>query len=76
MAEPENHALRLLREFREEFRACRAEFGEFRAVTEERLGELARVFAGETVLSRYAAADVEKRLSAVEKRLAALEKAR
>jgi hypothetical protein len=74
MAEPENHTLRLLREFREEFREFRSEFTAFRDLTDERLTELARLFAGETVLGRYAAAEVEQRLSAVEKRLAALEK--
>jgi hypothetical protein len=73
MAEPENHTLRLLREFREEFREFRGDFGVFRSVTEERFNELARLFAGETVLGRYAAADVEQRLKALETRLATLE---
>jgi hypothetical protein len=73
MAEPDNHTLRLLREFREEFREFRADFGVFRSGTEERFNELARLFAGETVLGRYAAADVEQRLKALETRLATLE---
>jgi hypothetical protein len=79
MAEPENHTLRLLREFREEFRKesrdFRSEFNAFRAETGERFDELTRLFAGETVLARYAAADVEKRLAALETRMAAIEKA-
>jgi uncharacterized NAD(P)/FAD-binding protein YdhS len=82
MAEPENHTLRLLREFREEFREFRkeskdfrSEFNAFRAETGERFNELTRLFAGETVLGRYAAADVEKRLTALETRMAAVEKA-
>jgi hypothetical protein len=61
--------LRLLREFRDEFRA-------FRTMTEERFDEITRLLAGETVLGRYAAADVEKRLNALESRVASLEKTR
>jgi hypothetical protein len=75
MAEPDNHTLHLLREFREDFREFRHEFSEFRARTDERFEELVRLFAGESVLGRYAAADVEKRLEAIEKRLGALEDA-
>ena len=84
MAEPESHTLRLLREFRQEFADYRREFQEFRSrefqpfrkEPEARFDELTRLFAGESVLGRYAAADVEKRLASVEKRLTALEKAR
>ncbi len=74
MAEPDNHTLRLLREFRQEFKEFRGEFSKFRESTGERFDELARLFAGESVLGRYAAADVEKRLSALEKRLSVLER--
>jgi hypothetical protein len=61
--------LRLLREFRDEFRV-------FRTMTEERFDEITRLLAGETVLGRYAAADVEKCLNALESRVASLEKTR
>ncbi len=81
MAEPESHTLRLLREFRQEFADYRKEFSEFRRSTnerfdrtDERFDELTRLFAGESVLGRYAAADVDKRLTSVEERLAALER--
>jgi hypothetical protein len=73
MKEPENHTLRLLREFREEFRTFHREFGEFRTSTDERFVELVKLFAGEGVLGRYAAADVDKRLAALEERVGALE---
>jgi hypothetical protein len=68
--------LRSLCEFREEFRDFRSDFGAFRAVTEERFNELTRLFAGETVLGPYAAADVGQRLHALERRIAALEETR
>jgi hypothetical protein len=66
MAEPESHTLRLLREFRQEFSEYRREFAtfrdkEFKAFREdtgERFDELTRIFAGESVLGRYAAAEV------------------
>jgi hypothetical protein len=84
MAEAENHTLRLLREFRQEFAEYHKEFKEFRdnefkpfrEDTDRRFDELTRLFAGESVLGRYAAADVEKRLSSVEKRLSTLEQRR
>ena len=74
MADPESHTLRLLREFRQEFAEYRKEFNEFRASTDQRFDDLTRLFAGEGVLGRYAAAEVEKRLASVEKRLSALER--
>jgi len=81
MAEPEGHTLRLLREFRQEFADYRKEFSEFRRSTDERFDrsderfdELTRLFAGESVLGRYAAGDVEKRLASLEQRVAAMER--
>lgn len=76
MAEPESHTLRLLREFRQEFKEFRQEFKEFRNGTDENFSELTRLFAGESVLGRYAAAEVEERLAAIEKRLSTLERRR
>ncbi len=76
MADPESHTLHLLREFREEFRQFRKQFSDFRAGTDEHFEELARLFAGESVLGRYAAADVDKRIQALEKRMTKLERAR
>jgi hypothetical protein len=76
VADSANHTLRLLREFRQEFKQFRKEFDDFRGSTDDHFTELARLFAGESVLGRYAAADVENRLQALEKRLAQLERAR
>jgi hypothetical protein len=83
MAEPENHTLRLLREFREEFRQYRSDFAAFRASMEassskndERFEELTKLIAGEMVVGRYAAAGVEKRLDVLEGRVTALEETR
>ena len=70
MADPENHTLRLLREFRQEFREFHREFSQFRANTDARFDELTKLFAGESVLGRYAAADVDQRLQVLEKRVA------
>ncbi len=82
MAEPESHTLRLLQEFRREFSDYRKEFHDFRdnefkpfrEETNARFDELTRLFAGESVLGRYAAAAVEERLTSVENRLSALER--
>jgi hypothetical protein len=81
MSEPESQTLHLLREFRQEFSAYRKdfdtfrdkEFYKFREETSARFDELTRLFAGESVLGRYAAAEVEARLASLEKRLLALE---
>jgi hypothetical protein len=73
MAEPESHTLRLLQEFRPEFAEYRKEFKDFREHTDERFDELTRLFAGESVLGRYAAAEVEKRLTGVEARMSTFE---
>ena len=76
MAEPESHTIRLLREFRQEVSEYRQEFKAFREDTGERFNELTRLFAGESVLGRYAAAEVEGRLASMEKPLSALERRR
>jgi len=76
MAERENHTLRVMREFREEFREFRKETDGNFIELKDRIDNLARVVAGESVLGRYAAAEVEDGLSAIEKRLAALEQRR
>ena len=74
MAAPENRTLRLLREFREEFR----EFGEKTdksfAQIQERFNSLQQGMLGESVLGRYATAEFEERISALEQRISALER--
>jgi hypothetical protein len=75
MAEPENQTLRILREFREEFRAFRdAADGNF-ATLRSRMDNIWQALNGESILGRYAVAEVDERLEAIEKRLSDLEKA-
>jgi hypothetical protein len=76
MGEPESPTLHMLREFREKFGEFRREFSEFRLTPDDRFTELARLFAGESILGRYAAADVDKRLETREQRVRALEEHR
>ncbi|MCJ2061620.1 hypothetical protein MKK63_02695 [Methylobacterium sp. J-088] len=71
----------LLRELRTEmqtsFADVRQQFGAVNARfdrLESRFDNLREAVNGESVLGRYAAAEVEDRLDAIEKRLAALEK--
>ena len=83
MAEPENHTLRLLREFRNDFKGFQNDTSKnFVRLEErfdridERLAGMAQAMLGESVLGRYTVAEVEQRLDAMEKRLSALEKRR
>jgi hypothetical protein len=80
MAEPENQTLHILREIRTAlqgldrkttsgFEAIDARFGK----VEARLGNIWQALNGESILGRYAVADVEQRLESLEKRLNALE---
>ena len=82
MTEPQDMIVPLLREMRTEmqtnfsdvrrrFEAVDARFDKL----ERRFDNLREAMNGESVLGRYAAAEVEERLEAIEKRLAALEKA-
>jgi hypothetical protein len=82
--EPVNHTLHVLREFREEFREFVAKTDKSFDTLEkkvdrnhddlkERIENLRQAAFGESVLGRYAAAEVEERLSAIESRLSALE---
>ncbi|MBP2494802.1 chaperonin cofactor prefoldin [Methylobacterium sp. PvP062] len=82
MAEPQDMIVPLLRELRTEIRDLRQDNTREFAVVNQRLehieGRLANMreaINGESVLGRYAAAEVEERLEAIEKRLTALEKA-
>ncbi|KTS08326.1 hypothetical protein CTI14_04940 [Methylobacterium radiotolerans] len=82
MAEPQDMIVPLLRELRTEIRDLRQDNTREFAVVNQRLGNIEGRLAnmreainGESVLGRYAAAEVEERLEAIEKRLTALEKA-
>jgi hypothetical protein len=83
MAEPENHTLRLLREFREESQQfqSRTDGTLSKLVTDvsdirDKLDTLTRAVAGEIVQSRYVSAGVDERISDIERRLTALEQSR
>ena len=76
MAEPENHTIRVLQEFRTEFREFRQESRDNFSAINDRFDSLRQAINGESVLGRYAAAEVEERLAALEKRIVELEKQR
>jgi hypothetical protein len=87
MAERVNHTLHVLREFREEFREFATKTDRRFDTLEkkvdgsheelkQRIENLRQAAFGESVLGRYAAAEVEERLAAIEGRLSALEQRR
>jgi len=82
VAELENQTLRILREIRTAmkgldrrvssgFEAVDARFGKL----ESRLDTIWQALNGESILGRYAVAEVDERLEKIEKRLSALEDA-
>ena len=80
MAEPTDMILPLLREMRTEMKdrfdnidRKLAQHDEQFEKIERRFGNIREAINGESVLGRYAAAEVEERLEAIEKRLATLE---
>jgi hypothetical protein len=76
MAEPENHTLQLLREIRAELHGFRSETRKDMDDLKIRISDLREFAAGESVLGRYAAGNVDGRLDALEKRVSALEESR
>ncbi len=80
MADPENHTLHLLREIRAAIGSVDTKVDRLEAKVDrnhaeltERIDQVVRAFAGDSVLGRYAAVQVEERLAALEQRLTALE---
>lgn len=74
MAEPENHTLRLLREIRSNIDKLENKVDNgFERLT-KRIDSLQQAMNGESILGRYAAAEVEDRLATIETRLTAIEK--
>lgn len=73
MAEPNDLILPMLREMRAESVAFREEMRSDMAELKKRLENVRQAAFGESVLGRYAAAEVEERIEAIEKRLSALE---
>ena len=74
MSPPENHTLRLLREFRDEFREFGTKTDKSFAQIQERFNSLQQAMLGESVLGRYATAEFDERISALEQRISALER--
>jgi uncharacterized protein Yka (UPF0111/DUF47 family) len=74
MPAPENHTLRVLPEFREEFREFGVKTDKSFAQIQERFNSLQQAMLGESVLDRYATAEFEERISALEQRISALER--
>jgi len=73
MSEPGDMVLRLLREIRTSIdRNAEISTERFDRL-EKKLENVKQLAIGESVLGRYAAAEVEERLEQIEKRLAALE---
>jgi polyhydroxyalkanoate synthesis regulator phasin len=80
MAEPESMIVPMLRDMRTEIKRLSDDMGrQFKHVdqrfdkVESRLENVRQAGIGESVLGRYAAAEVEERLEQIEKRLSALE---
>jgi hypothetical protein len=76
MAEPENHTIRVLQEFRTEFREFRQDSRDNFSALNDRFDSLRQAINGESVLGGNAAAEVEERLAGSEKRIIDLEKQR
>ena len=83
MAEPENHTLTLLREMRTTLNRLDRKVDQLEKKVDQnhvdvrsRLDNIRQALNGESVLGRYAAAEVEERLEAIEKRLLNLESTR
>ncbi|MBN8997110.1 MAG: hypothetical protein J0H94_17975 [Rhizobiales bacterium] len=80
MAEPENQTLRILRDIREMLKDSEKRAGELEKKVDRNHGELKsrldnirQALNGESILGRYAVAEVDERLAALEKRVKALE---
>jgi tetrahydromethanopterin S-methyltransferase subunit G len=73
MAEPENLILVHLRELRAEMKEGFGKVDERFDKLEKRIENIKQAAFGESVLGRYAAAEVGERLEQIEKRLEALE---
>jgi hypothetical protein len=75
MAEPENHTIRLLREIRVVLEGMSDKIDHNYADLRERIEKLRKASFGESILGRYATAEVDERIDELEKRVSALESA-
>jgi molybdopterin converting factor small subunit len=76
MVEPESHTLRVLVEFRNEFKEFKTEIAKDLAEIKDRVQSLTQALAGEMAANRYVNGGVERRLADIETRLSALEQVR
>jgi chaperonin cofactor prefoldin len=83
MADPENQTLRVLRDIRGAIKSMDQRLTVLSDKVDKnqddlrsRIDNLRQAINGESVLGRYAAAEVEERLEALEKRISALESRR
>jgi uncharacterized coiled-coil DUF342 family protein len=77
MSEPDNLILQLLREIRAEQKLHTQKFDGVESAIRDankRIDNLRNAMTGESVLGRYAVAEVEERLEAIEQRLDRIEK--
>lgn len=74
MAEPQNMTIKLLQEMRTEMRERFESVDKKLDAMDKRIRNQGQAIYGESVLGRYAAAEVEERLEKIEKRLARVEK--
>ena len=73
MAELENQTLRILRDLRTAIQRLDQKVDQNQDDLRSRLDNIRQAVNGESVLGRYAAAEVDERLEALEKRVQALE---
>ena len=76
MAEPENQTLRVLGELRLAIKRLDEKVDAGFGQVNSRMDNIRQALNGESVLGRYAVAEVEERLETIEKRLSNLEKMR
>jgi hypothetical protein len=76
MSEPENHSLRVLIEFRNEFKEFKTEIAQDLAEIKTVVANFTQALAGEMAANRYVNGGVERRLADIEKRLSTSEPSR
>jgi hypothetical protein len=76
MSEPENHTLRVLIEFRNEFKEFKTEIARELAEIKAVAANLTQALAGEMAANRYINGGVDRRLADIERRLSTTEPSR
>jgi hypothetical protein len=76
MSDPENRTLRVLIEFRNEFKEFKTEIARDLTEIKTLVANLTQALAGEMAANRYVNGGVDRRLAAIQKRLSAIEPSR